>query len=391
MAAVTGLTPYAAHTYTVGLYDITNDVYVDIYTGKCIADADGKATLRLDGILRDYAYRQKRTWKQTIQGYVPAELTDFTRQAYPIEDGSAFLGGVCCVRVYDSGGTEVYNVYGITTWAGWLAPWQVGEVIYAPETVTDLALVGNTILPHIPPVYTSRMWLTLALLWLDTNGVKPQIGTAITHPAVQTNGPGGYVLSFTLATLFETLAQGVDGGSSSTIAGDTLDGGDSDDIAGDTIDGGDSTTPTIAAVDTDIMCYYNGDAFAVAHIDECAAPFYVCWQMPSGGWMSWPMWGNTTFAGAPSVTAITDLDDSDRVIGMDAQPTATLHSAFVTRDEYNLLCTMGYAREVYVYDSGNDTGAWCSVETRGMQTAGNKRWAAMPFAVTLKQLKHTNL
>lgn len=377
-------------TYTVSIYSYRAGVYIDIYTGRCVGDGAMVAVIRIDSILRDYAYRCGRDWMQTVQEYMPDNLHSFADMLFPVEDGTAFIATTAAVTVVNNG-VERYRVQDIPVWAGWLAPWQKGTLPFHAGVTCDLALVGNKYVPHLPPVVTSRLWLSLSLLWLDENGVQPELGIGVTRATLQTNGAGCYSVAYTLQELYETLANDnmVDGGESDSAPDDMIDGGDSDDIPDDTLDGGDSSGAELIIAGADIMLYGGAEDIKVAEIDTCASPFYLAWYLPSGGWMCRGFDGNITYGGSPDATLIKDLAGADNIIQVDAQPTANLYSGIVTKDEYNLLTTLNYTREVYLYDVANDNGIWCSVENRGVQTAGSQRWRNQPYEVTLKQLKRT--
>ena len=76
---------------------------------------------------------------------------------------------------------------------------------------------------------------------------------------------------------------------------------------------------------------------------------------------------------------------------LEQQHTHNLYTNFVTKDEYNLLCTLNTAREVYLYDSTLDRGVWCNVDNRGTTTAGNVMWQMQPFNLQLKEITHAAL
>ena len=83
--------------------------------------------------------------------------------------------------------------------------------------------------------------------------------------------------------------------------------------------------------------------------------------------------------------------DADRIVVMEHQPRHELHTNFVTKEQYNTLCTLATAREVYLYDSTLDRGAWCTVETRGTTTAGDVMWRMQPFNLVLTEITHAQL
>ena len=381
------LQEFTQYTYAVLLYSFNQESEIEVYRGRCIADEGGSVNIAVDAIVRDFAYAYPRRWQQSLQSYVPAELDDFEYQHFPVDYIMSYVG----VVVYDSNGNEIRRKKE-TFWTGWLPSWQKGELVYDDDRVANLALLGNSLVPHLPPIATPAMWLEIVLQWFDTHNTKPQLGTAGTRIPILTSGAGCYDLTFTLQSFFDEFSNaGVDGGNSNSMPDGTVDGGDSESVADDTIDGGDSTDNYAVAANVDINIYYGDEVLPVAHIDECASPYYVAWIMPNGGWMCWGFDGNVTQSASPEVSAIRDMLNSERVTGIDAQNTYNLYTGFVTREQHNLLSTLAYAREVYVYDTATDKGAWCTVENRNLPTAGNMRWRNEPFNVTLKEILHNEL
>jgi hypothetical protein len=143
--------------------------------------------------------------------------------------------------------------------------------------------------------------------------------------------------------------------------------------------------------DIDINLYHGGGVIPVAHVDRCPSPYYVAWRLPSGGWFCWGFDGNTTEQASPSVATLHDYRNSDRVTEMDVQQQYSLFSGFLAREQYNIITTIAYAREVYLYNVETDKGVWCSVENRTLPTAGNVRWRFEPINITLKEIVHKEL
>ena len=372
-------TPY---TYRVTLHSFVENDEVEVYRGRCISDADGNLAVRIDTVCRDYAYRHPRVWQQDRQGYVPAALASLTTPRTPDD----YIITNAIVTVYDAGGNEVANYTDNPMWAGWLPEWMKGELIWFTGQKADLTLLGNGIVPHLPPVATTKMWCDLVLQWFDASDITLTDG--VTTISIPTSSEGCYDVAFTLQDLFDTLADTeIDGGESDSTPDGEIDGGDSDDTPDGEVDGGDSTEEY--TVTAGIKLYV--ESMKVAEVDACASPYYVAWVLPSGGWMCWGFDGNTTQSANPTVTTIRDTMDADRVTGMDVQAIFSLFSGFLTRDEYNLLTTLAFAREVYVYDTRNDKGVWCTVDSRTIPTAGNVRWRNEPLNITLKEITHSEI
>lgn len=388
-----GLQASAMLSYSVALYAHTTFAYNEIYRGRCYTDADGSATMRIDGILRDFAYRHGRRWVESMQRFVPRELVGFDNTLHPVDDGTTFLASDVLVTVYDSDGNAAWHSDAVPVWAGFLAPWQVGELPYYAGLHFNLATVGNSAIPHLPPIATGNMWLGLSLVWLSTGGRNPELGIDLAKAEMRVTDAGCYVVAYTLQALYDMIGNVAefDGGEADSVPDSTIDGGDADDVADDEIDGGGAEETQYSVGGVTVNLYYNDTAHPVAVVDQCASPYYVAWVLPNGGWFCRGFDGNTTVGGTPQALTITDLMDADRVVSIDEQAEYTLNSGFVTRDEYNTLCTMRYAREVYLYDSKNDNGKWCAVASRGLTTAGNVRWHNQPFTVTLKEIMHTKI
>lgn len=378
-----GMTPFSQHTFKVQLAAYGAN-YDDIYEGRCIADADGKADIAVDDICRAYMRKELLTWNDDRQGYVPTALADIEEQREPTD------GILALLLVSVSGGGYTSEQTAIV-WDGWQPGWQQGELVFTGGETVNLALLGNAVVPHLPPVATTNMWLELVMQWFVNE--QPQLGSGPIHRVtLSTAGAGCYDIAFTLRDLFASLFNGeVDGGVSNSTFDTTVDGGDSDDAASDDVDGGDSDEVLTVVSDIDINLYHGADAIPVAHVDRCPSPYYVAWRLPSGGWFCWGFDGNTTEQASPTVATLHDYRNSDRVTAMDVQQQYNLFSGFLTREQYNIITTIAYAREVYLYNVETDKGVWCSVENRALPTAGNVRWRNEPINITLKEIVHKEL
>lgn len=384
-----GLTAGTLYRYVLSIYDFADDSNAAIFNGKAIADANGEAVVRIDGVLRDYAYQPRRRWEDGRQGYVPADLIGLPAVLTPIEDGSRFMMTSATVTVYDNNGNIVTSQSGILVWAGRTASWMSGEPLYGVGQWCDFALLGSGMVPHLPPVDTANMWLSLVLQWFRTDAATLHIGAH--SAAITPTAAGCLAASFTLADLRDLAASDINGGNADSTYDETLDGGDSDAVADDEVDGGDSEDTSISLNGEDVELEVDGVRHVVAHFDECAAPFYVAWPLPTLGWMCFGFRGNTLHGGQPQVRTITDTMDADRIVVMEHQPRHELHTNFVTKEQYNTLCTLNTAREVYLYDSALDRGAWCTVENRGTTTAGDVMWRMQPFNLVLTEITHAQL
>lgn len=390
-----GLTPYAMNTYTVSVYDFADAQYQDVYTGRCVADAYGNAVLRIDGVCRDFVYAWPKAWSQNTQGMKPI-LTYFGNTSQPIDTGGIFYASDAQVTVYDDSDQQVYLQQNITLWAGSLAPWQQGDIYYTQGTWYNAAFIGNSVVPRIPAINTANYWLGLTLTaFFDANFAPTsfRLSASLLYVDQPIGGEGTHVCHWLLSELLGQMIEDViDGGNAEDDPNAiVLDGGDADDVASDEYDGGDAEPYSITLEGQDIILTIGGDTQTMATFDACASPYYVAWRLPSGGWMSWGFDGNVTYGSANTITKVQDLAGIDNTIGIDTQAIFSLRSGFVTREQYNMLCTLKYAREAYVYDVARDTGTWCNVDSRALETAGNMRWRNQPFTLQLTQQQHVKL
>ena len=224
-----GLTAGTLYRYVLSIYDFADDSNAAIFNGKAIADANGEAVVRIDGVLRDYAYQPRRRWEDGRQGYVPADLIGLPAVLTPIEDGSRFMMTSATVTVYDNNGNIVTSQSGILVWAGRTASWMSGEPLYGVGQWCDFALLGNGMVPHLPPVDTTNMWLSLVLQWFRTDAATLHVGAH--SAAITPTAAGCLAASFTLADLHDLAASDINGGNADSTYDETLDGGDSDAVA----------------------------------------------------------------------------------------------------------------------------------------------------------------
>lgn len=385
---VQGLSRYASYTYEVSVYDFVAADFVPIYIGRCFSDADGRAKLLVEGILRDHAYKFPVFWSETEQAMRPAFST-FGAQSMPVEQGGDFYCTMFSVAVYDGSTPVAFRFENV--WAGFSAPWQDGELMLAEPMAVNLAALGIGVLPHLPSVATTQYWFSLAMV-LRFDGAFTPAGYTLSlgdkSAVMKLSGEGTHTTTWTLNTMLTGMEDNIiDGGNSASVPDDIIDGGDSASIPDEILDGGNSETQTTIAGGT--LSLTIGDiTMPVAEFDVCPSPYYVAWRLPSGGWMSWGFDGNVLYNADTKVVERQTLLDTDEVVTMDSQPRFTVHSGFLTREQYNMLCTLRYARKVYVYDVKRDKGTWCSVDNRQGDTAGEVRWRNQPFVAVLKGNQH---
>lgn len=385
------LVPLTSYTYDVSVFDYRVDAFVKIYGGRCFANAEGSATLRLDGILRDHVYDFGPAWSATAQSPLPTFM-GYDGVSEAVESGGTFFCALYSVVVRDSFGRDVYTYFD-TVWAGFAAPWQEGTLTPVEPSVTNLVTIGNGELPHLPPLATQQYWLSLAFVLrygadFAPNGYTISIdGRSIT---VKLTGEGTHNATWMLQNLLHWLNDHIviNGGRADSTPIEVVDGGDAFIAGPDTVDGGSASSAVLVVPGSTVEMTIGDMTMAVAVFDVCPSPYYVAWRLPSGGWMSWGFDGNVLYnADTKAVDRVTLLD-TDEVVAMDTRAVFTLHSGFVTREQYNLLCTLRYAREVYVYDTQRDRGTWCIVDSRQGDTAGEVRWRNAPFTAVLKEKQH---
>ena len=360
---------YMPYTISMRYHDGSTYQWQQIYAGRTWIDADGNTEIRIDGILRDYIARWKHTYDTATQKEKPTASANVEDTIMPLENGSQFFYTPVIVSLL--GMTQSFDV-----WGGWSAPWQEDIVVALDDAVcTMLSTLGDGIPPHIPPISTTELWLGLTL-YNSIASPSYAIGmSTLNQFALQCGGIGTIHSAFTLGALYTALASSniIDGGTPSTTASQVIDGGDAT---------GES------AITTGTLYMYIGGSreMPVAIIDSCAADFYVAWITPQGGWTCYGFKGNATIGGVPDVQSIIDRYDSDEVISIEQQHTYNLYTEPLTRDLYNHLATMKFAREVYVYDSKRNKGCYCSLDNRGINTMPSKTGKLQPFNVSLKEI-----
>lgn len=393
-----GLPSQQYHAYTVGLRYVDGNTYAynAIFTGRTWSDNNGRASMRIDGLLRDYVAHQYSIFEAQTQQQHPANMQAPTGVIQPIENGQQFMITEVMISCYDQ---QQY----IYVWGGFVAPWQAIELPTDGEGKPDacnLAILGSGVLPHVPPVHSNNMFVGLSLYFPRLVESLYYIGFAQLHRFNLTiEGAGVMCATWTLNDLFAALAQRtiIDGGTPTSVATTIIDGGTPTSTAAVVIDGG---TPAQTATDTDddqittgTLYFYEGDnrgdAFCV--VDDCTADYYVAWETPQGGWTCYGFSGNAVVSGTPSITDTLTANDRDEVLLIEQQHTYNLYTEPLTQTVYGHLAALKYTREVYLYDSRNDRGCYCTVEGRGIDTMPTRTGKLKPFNVVLKEKQHLSL
>jgi len=386
------------HTYTVGLRYVSGNTYAynTIFTGRTWCDSSRRASMRIDNLLRDYVAHWQSIFEAQTQVQHPANMSAPTAFVTPVEDGQQFMITEVVVECY---GQQQY----INVWGGFIAPWQPYDLPIDGQGNPDacnLAILGSGVLPHIPPVHSNNMFVGLSLYLPRLVDSMYSIGFAQLHRfTLNIDGAGCMCVSWTLADLFRSLAQRtiIDGGYPDSTATTLVTGGAPNSTPDIIIDGG---TPYGTAIDADddeittgTLYFYEGDnrgdAFCI--VDDCAADYYVAWETPQGGWTCYGFRGNAVIGGAPVTTTMQTVNDRDEVLALNQQHTFNLYTDPVAQRIYGHLATLKYAREVYVYDSRNDRGCYCTVEGRAIDTMPTRTGKLRAFNVTLKEQQHLSL
>lgn len=370
---------YEQYTVQLRFYIGGSFVWQTIYTGRTWIDSNGNSEIRIDGILRDYIDRWKHVYDIEEQVNIPADLHYVDDTINPVEAGSGFFFSRALVVL--SGDSRLFTV-----WGGFAAPWQSVEI--EENTSYNLGTLGDDIMPHIPPVLTDAFWL--GVTYYDPNGQTLAIGFSNVFTVPLNNvGQGTIRSAIPLSNLYTSLReqQVVDGGFPQSTQDNEVDGGlyNTSSFAS-TIDGGVPEEDNGVTAGTLYLYASNEREKPLAVIDSCARDFYVAWINPQGGWTCYGFNGNAVIGGTPEVQSIIDRYDSDEVISMEQQHTYNLYTEPLTKDMYNHLATMKYAREVYVYDSKRDAGHYCTVDGRGIDTMPSKTGKLRSFNIVLKEI-----
>jgi hypothetical protein len=126
-------------------------------------------------------------------------------------------------------------------------------------------------------------------------------------------------------------------------------------------------------------------------VEECPAPYYLQWRMPSMGLASWPFSGNVRMGAGLSPMEIRTCEDEQRIVSAEGRAVYDLNSGYITREEWNYLQTMQYAKEVLLVDVARGVTIPCTVTSATWQTAGNVRHGQHNFPVQLTEKHYTTI
>lgn len=304
-----------------------------MYTGKAMTDANGRADVRVDGVLRDFRPNLAVEWSQT-RLTVP-DLYD-SSVVIPALRGIAWTS----VELWtDRGRMAPIQVFG-----GSFSPWEIPPQEIA---VGNLATMGGlSVLPRIPMAPLKNAFFGVAFY----------------------NKKGSFELSH--------------GGTSKTY---------------ECVAGVVSFQSRIVEIASDygpgeiMMSIDGGTKFPVMIVEECPAPYYLQWRMPSMGLASWPFEGNVRMGAGLSPMEIRTGEDEQRIVSAEGRAVYDLNSGYVTREEWNYLQTMQYAKEVLLVDVARGETIPCTVTSATWQTAGNVRHGQHNFAVQLTEKHYTTI
>lgn len=305
-----------------------------MYTGKAMTDANGRADVRVDGVLRDFRPNLAVEWSQTGM-YVP--------DLYETEAVIPALRGITWTSVeLWAGGRRAARIH---VFGGSFAPWEIPP--QQEITVGNLATIGGlSVIPRIPMAPLKEAYFGVAFYNEKGSFELFQGGTSKTYECVSG------VVSF-----------------QSRIGEIASDYGPGEIMM--SIDG--------------------GTEFPVMIVEECPAPYYLQWRMPSMGLASWPFEGNVRMGAGLSPMEIRTGEDEQRIVSAEGRAVYDLNSGYVTREEWNYLQTMQYAKEVLLVDVARGETIPCTVTSATWQTAGNVRHGQHNFAVQLTEKHHTTI
>ena len=305
-----------------------------MYTGKAVTDANGRAEVRVDGVLRDFRPNLAVEWSQTGM-YVP-DLYE-TEAVIPALQGIAWTS----VELWAGGGRMAkINVFG-----GSFSPWEVPP--QQEIAVGNLATMGGlSVIPRIPMAPLKEAYFGVAFYNEKGSFELSQGGTSKRYECK------AGVVSF-----------------QSRIGEITFD----------------------REPGEILMSIDDGTRFPVMIVEECPAPYYLQWRMPSMGLASWPFEGNVRMGAGLSPMEIRTGEDEQRIVSAEGRAVYDLNSGYVTREEWNYLQTMQYAKEVLLVDVARGVTIPCTVTSATWQTAGNVRHGQHNFSVQLTEKHYTTI
>lgn len=303
-----------------------------MYTGKAMTDANGRADVRVDGVLRDFRPNLAVEWSQT--GLIVPDLYE-TTTVIPA------LRGVTWTPVeFRVGGVKATT---IQVFGGSFSPWEIPPQKIA---VGNLATMGGlSVIPRIPMAPLKEAYFGVAFY----------------------NEKGAFKLSNKRYKRYKCVA--------GVVSFQSRIGAIAHDLGPGEI----------------LMSIDDGTGFPVMIIEDCPAPYYLQWRMPSMGLASWPFEGNVRMGAGLSPMEIRTGEDEQRIVSAEGRAVYDLNSGYVTLEEWNYLQTMQYAKEVLLVDVARGVTIPCTVTSATWQTAGNVRHGQHNFTVQLTEKHYTTI
>lgn len=374
-----------------------------LFYGKSFVDAYGDTEIHLERLLRDYLWRWSAKYVASAQNHKPecikGSLATQLKAIEATSDNLFFNTKIDLVYTYnDTEVTETLQVCG-----AWVPAFQKGDTICCAledEAITsyiqNYATIATDILPHIPPTETSNFWLGLVLninqaAEADVSDIGIGADSSNVVSLTLTHG-GTYAMAYPLTAIFQELDSAIiDGGDSDSTYYSSIDGGDSDSTFDGDYDGGTSDDSgyesSASFAGSTLSVYWNHDgtlySTPIAEVDTCAKRYYIAWITPTGGWTSYGMDGNVSVKSAVTQKTIVNLRDENEVLTVAEKPTFDLYSGMVDAETYMHLVTMLSSHILYVYDSENDTGYYCTATTNAASTLPSKTGKMASFHVEL--------
>ena len=335
--------PFVVNLYT-RTYNSSEQQYEDIntpiYAGKtwCSATTDGATTtVNVTDIVRNYAYRQELVFNPNNQQWSPQQVGDYSDPLshpalVPVEHWDEPMIVNCSVNV-DVGipGAEWRYSIPLNTF---LPTKEMLEYRNIPKGYVDnnpsLSLwyqYFTDVQPEYPYVLTQNYWVGVDFTTApDKHDLPLELRGGTKSFVLRVTEFGNYSTYIALSQLF----------------------GELDNITGSTL--------FIALQDQKDKAY--------AHLDNgCFHDYYIGWMLPTGAWFSYGFNEKHLVRSSDSnKETIQTLYGTERVVRDTERYTFSL-SRTVKKDVAKVLQTMGLRGEVFLYDTKQDRGDWCNVET----------------------------
>lgn len=378
-----------------------------LYHGKSFVDAYGNTDIQIEKVLRDYLFRWKCGFRNATQLYMPEAIVGSLSQQLTAVEAKAndlfWNTKIEVAYIYN----DVEQVETLDVCGAWVPAYQrIGNIccsleeVAVTEYVQNYATLATSIPPHIPPVSTSRFWFGMVLN--INKGAEANVGSiAIGADSVNTiplpyRHGGTFAVAYTLAQLFADLnSNDIDGGTATTDTFyDDIDGGTAQSTYSGVYDGGTASdegySEQSVMAGVNLSLYWNVDSILyssiAAVVDTCAKPFYVAWITPTGGWTAFGMDGNCVIGSRAEQTTLTNLRAETEVLSIKEDAVFSLYSAMLDKETYAHLMTMTASRILYVYDTANDCGWYCTCETGSTETMPSRTGKKQSFQIQLKSI-----